>query len=157
MEISYELKDIENLNKPEIPDDLVIRWQKVPDDYLAIREFWIDKNPDWQSTAEEWEQWMEKEKSIGCFYCAAFRNGKVVCIGSVEKYSEDKWETAFVRTLIPERNKGYAKMVCYFVTKYILDSGKIATCHTEDYNYPMQNVIKFLGFQEQGFIKDLTY
>jgi len=67
MEISYELKDIENLNKPEIPDDLVIRWQKVPDDYFAIREFWLDKNPDWQSTAEEWEQWMEKKNPVVVF------------------------------------------------------------------------------------------
>ena len=150
MEISYELNDIENLNKPVIPDDLIIRWQKVPDDYPAIREFWLDKNPDWQSTVDEWVQWMEKEKSNGCFYCAAFKDGKVVTIGSVEKYSEDKWETAFVRTRISERNKGYAKMVCYFVTKYILENGKIATCHTKEDNYPMRNVAKFLGFKQQN-------
>ena len=151
MEIGYELKDIENLNKPEIPEDLIIRWQKVPDDYPAMREFWLDKNPDWQSNVEEWEQWMEKEKTENsCFYCAAFINNKIVAIGSVEKYSEDKWETAFVRTLIAERNKGYAKMVCYFVTKYILDSGKIATCHTKEDNYPMHNVAKFLGFKQQN-------
>ncbi|MCL2772478.1 MAG: GNAT family N-acetyltransferase [Oscillospiraceae bacterium] len=150
MDIIYELEDIENLNKPEIPDDVVIRWQKVPDDYSAVRQYWLDKSPDWQSSVEEWAQWMEKEKSDnGCFYCAVFRNGKIIAIGSVEKYSENKWETAFVRTLIAERNKGYAKMVCYFVTKYILDSGKIATCRTDEENYPMRNVIKFLGFKEQ--------
>jgi len=149
MEIAYELKDIENLNKPEVPDDVIIRWQKVPDDYPAIYEYWLDRNPDSKYNLEEWVEWMEKEKSDNsCFYCAAFKNGKVVAIGSVEKYSEDKWETAFVRTLIAERGKGYARMVCYFVTKYILENGKIATCHTEEDNYPMQNVIKFLGFKE---------
>ena len=149
MKISYELNNIEELNKPEIPGDIIIRWIKVPDDYSAMFEFALDRDPNLNPSGEEWEQWIEQEKLINnCFYCAVFKDGKITATASVEKYSEDKWETASVRTLRTERNKGYAKMICYFVTKYILDSGKVATCHTEEDNYPMRNVIKFLGFKE---------
>ena len=149
MEIGYELKNIDNLRKPEMPDDLIVRWIKVTDDYFSMLEFAKDRNPKHETSVEEWEKWIEQEKSAGCFYCAVFKSGKIVSTASVEKYSDDKWETASVRTLKEERGKGYAKMICYFVTKYILNNGRIATCHTREDNYAMQKVICFLGFIQQ--------
>ena len=149
MDIAYELKDIDDLRKPEIPGDLIVRWLKADDDYFNMLEFAKDRNPGHKTSFEEWEKWIEQEKAAGCFYCAVFKSGKIVSTASVEKYSDDKWETASVRTLKAERGKGYAKIICYFVTKYILDNGRIATCHTREDNYAMQKVIHFLGFNPQ--------
>ena len=79
-------------------------------------------------------------------YCLLFADGVPVARACVEKYSDDAWEVADVRVARSFRNRGFAYDVCSWVLGYILEHGKIATIRTEEDNYPMQRVIKKLGF-----------
>jgi len=70
-----------------------------------------------------------------------------------KKILPDKWETADVRVWRSERNKNYAKQICHFVTKFILENDKIAACRTEEDNLAMRHVITALGFSEIGLVE----
>jgi len=146
MEILYQIDNIEKLAKFYPGKNVEIRWIKLPDDLYAVHLFSKDREPDivFDESAlfESFQKWSEN----GCTYCAAFADGDIVAMAAVEKYSDDKWETADVRVMRSERGKNYAKQICYFVTKFILDNGRIATCRTEEDNIPMQKVIHSLGF-----------
>jgi RimJ/RimL family protein N-acetyltransferase len=146
IEILYQIDDIKKLVKFEPDEKSEIRWLKLPDDLYAVHLFAKDRDPDIIFDEKESYETFKKWYENGDIYCAVFVNDRIVATAAVEKYSDDKWETGSVRVLQAERNKGYAKQICYFVTKFILDSGYIATCRTEEHNIAMQKVIHALGF-----------
>src|SRR5690554_249994 len=134
----YIMRSIKELSKIDCLD---VKWLKIPDDFIIFKEHLLSQKK--VLTIDEWCEW----KSIGIDYCGLIINQKMVARSCVERYSENKWETADVRVLPSERGKGYGKQVVYFVTKYILDKGKIATCRTNINNKPMQKLILSLGFK----------
>ena len=146
MEILYQIDDIEKLVKFYPDKNSEIRWLKLPEDLYAVYLFRKDKVPDMIFEEDKLNYFFEKMYEDGCIYCALFVNELIVASAAVEKYSNHKWETADVRVLKSERNKGYAKQICYFITKFILESGYTATCRTEEDNIAMQKVIHALGF-----------
>ena len=145
-EIIYQIDSIDKLNEIIPADNFEIRWLKLPDDLYHVHLFSKDRKPDIIFDEKEMLETFQKWYEDGCIYCVLFIDNRIVAMAAVEKYSTDKWETGDVRVLRSERNKGYAKQICYFVTKHILDSGYIATCRTEEDNIPMQKVIQALGF-----------
>jgi RimJ/RimL family protein N-acetyltransferase len=146
MEIVYQIDNIEKLKKFYPEEKAEIRWIKLPDDLYAIHLFSLDRKPNVIFNEKESLDFFQKCYENGEIYCAIFVDERVVATAAVEKYSEDKWETGSVRVLRSERNRGYAKQICYFVTKFILENGYIATCRTEEDNISMQKVIHALGF-----------
>lgn len=147
MEILYHIDCAAWLIKPENPASAEIRPIACPGDYDQWLAMFRDRNPNYTITLADWCKWISAE-STECIYYGAFVSGRMVSIASIEKYSPDRWETAAVRTLISERGNGYAKLLCYEVTKKILESGKTATARTEADNFPMQRVLAALGFVE---------
>ena len=81
-------------------------------------------------------------------YCMLYHHGIPVARGAVEPYSNEIWEAADIRTVGAFRNKGFAKEILRFLSRYIIEHGKIATCPTEEDNFAMQNVIKSIGYEE---------
>lgn len=92
---------------------------------------------------EAWNQIYD----AGTLYCALMIDGKMICRACVEKYSDDAWEIADVRTVREFRNHGFAYQVCLFVLGYINSRQKLATMRTEEENVSMQRVIDKLGFE----------
>lgn len=88
--------------------------------------------------------------SEGTMYCGKFIGNLMVARACVEKYSDEYWEVADVRTAREYRNCGCAAEVCTFVLNYILSQNKNATIRTEEDNVPMQRVITHLGFVPFG-------
>ena len=82
----------------------------------------------------------------GAIYCGLFEHGKMIARACREIISCDRWEIADVRVVREYRNRGHAFEICSFVLNYILSEGKIPSIRTEEDNYPMQSVIKKLGF-----------
>jgi RimJ/RimL family protein N-acetyltransferase len=146
MEILYQIDNIDKLKKFYLQEESTIKWLNLQKDLYSVYLFSKDRKPDIIFDEKELFETFQKWSANGCIYCAIFADERIVGMAAVEKYSEDKWETADVRVIRSERNKGYAKQICYFVTKFILDSGHIATCRTEEDNIPMQKVIHALGF-----------
>ncbi|MCL2507712.1 MAG: GNAT family N-acetyltransferase [Oscillospiraceae bacterium] len=148
MEILYQINSLNELNKIAGSEDVMIRWLKMPDDYDLFCGHLRERNPDGEFQLDDWMKCQEK----GTPYCGLIKNGKMIARAAAEKYLEDKWETAGVRVWASERGNGYAKQICWFVTKFILENNKIATCRTEEHNIAMQRVISSLGFQKIGFV-----
>ena len=143
MEVVYQINSLKELKEIQIDDDVNIRWLKMPVDYEAFCECLQDQYPNREFSISELLEWEEE----GILYCGLFKYGKIIARAAAEKYLEDKWETADVRVSLLERKKGYAKQICYYVTKFILENNRIATCRTEENNIPMQHVIKSLGYK----------
>ncbi len=92
----------------------------------------------------DWYEWLDE----GTEYYLLYVGDKPVARCAVEKYSDDAWEAADVKTVPEYRNKGFSKEIVSFVTQKILEQGKTATCSTLPNNYAMLNVINSLGFQK---------
>ena len=92
------------------------------------------------------EDWDELEGE-GTSYCGLFEDGEMVARAAVERYSEEYWEVADVRTAKAYRNRGYAEAVCRYVMRLILECGRTPTIRTEDDNAAMRRVIAKLGFE----------
>ena len=143
------MNSLNDLNHIKQNESITIRWLKMPEDYEIFCEHLRERYPDRVYSIEDILNW-EKE---GATYCGLLKNGIMIACAAVEKYHEDKWETGCVRVWKAERGNGYAKQICYFVTKFILEHDKIATCRTEEDNISMQKVINSLGFQKVGYVK----
>lgn len=100
-------------------------------------------------SAKDWKSWYDE----GTEYYLLFIDGKPVARCAIERYSDTAWEAADVKTVTEYRNKGLSKEIVSFVTRKILEQGKIATCSTMPDNYAMLKVIKTLGFSTAD-IKD---
>jgi len=79
-------------------------------------------------------------------YCLLYCDGLPVARGAIEPYSEQAWEAADIRTAREYRNRGFAKEMLLFLSRYILEHGKTATCRTEEHNTAMQKVILSIGY-----------
>ena len=152
MEILYQINSLNELNKIKYDDNVTIRWLKMPDDFDIFYEHLKERNPDIVFSVDDCLKWCLKWDELGTPYCGLIKDGKMIARAAVEKYLEDKWETADVRVWVSERGNGYAKQICYFVTKFILENSKIATCRTEEHNIAMQHVIYALGFKKIGYV-----
>lgn len=91
---------------------------------------------------EKWDEIIQE----GTVYCGLFVGDRMVARACVEKYSEDKWEVADVRTIKEYRNQGCAQAVCKFVMSEILRQQRIPTIRTREDNGAMLKVIELLGF-----------
>jgi RimJ/RimL family protein N-acetyltransferase len=143
METLYQITSISQLNKIQIDNDVYIRWLKMPEDYEVFCEHLRERYLHRVFSLDDWLKWDKQ----GTPYCGLFKDGKMVARAAAEKYLDNKWETADVRVWRSERGKGYANQICYFVTKFILENSKIATCRTEEDNISMKGVINALGFK----------
>ena len=128
-EIIYYIDDINKLPMP-----------KYMNEYDSIRQF-----RNWDITPEDWDAGVRNDDII---YYGLYVNGVRVSGGSIEKYTPDKWETASIRTEQDQRGHGYASQIVYFITKKILEQGKIATIRTFEENYAMTKIIKNFNFQK---------
>lgn len=81
-------------------------------------------------------------------YCLLYNDDLPITRGAVEPYTDHMWEAADIRTIQQYQGRGYAKEMLRFLSNYILESGKIATCRTEDDNLAMQKVICSVGYTE---------
>jgi RimJ/RimL family protein N-acetyltransferase len=124
-----------------------VRWLEMPEDLPRLNRH-LEYRGKPEITLGKYESWLENAN-----YCGLFLGEKMVARGAVERYSEDAWETADIATLYEERGHGYAKQIAHFVTKHILERGKIATCRTLKTNLAMQRVLTALGFVETGEIE----
>ena len=147
------MDSLAELNRFMPNDDITIKWLKMPDDFDLFCEHLSERGPlakDFTvDVVLDWER-------QGITYCGLLKKGKMVARSAVERYLPDKWETADVRVWASERGNGYARQICCFVTKFILENNKTATCRTEDYNIPMQHVINALGFKKVGFVSNIN-
>ena len=83
-------------------------------------------------------------------YCLLYHDGLPVARGAIEPLNDDVWEAADMRTAKAYRGRGFAKEMLRFLSQYIIEHGKIASCRTEDDNKSMQAVIKSIGYEEMG-------
>ena len=86
-------------------------------------------------------------------YCLLYNDNLPVARGAVEPLSEQTWEAADIRTAKDYRNKGFAKEILRFLSQYIIEHGKMATCRTEKDNIAMQRAIKSVGYKRRKIIK----
>ena len=117
-----------------------VRWLDWEEDYLLVQEFWPSQTPNgWYHARQE-----------GFQYCAVIEHGQIRALAAVWRYSDTTWEVASVYTQPGVRGKGYAKAVVSFVTAYILEMDKRATCNTSRDNRAMQRVAESVGFRQFG-------
>jgi ribosomal protein S18 acetylase RimI-like enzyme len=117
-----------------------VRWLDQDKDFPLFQAIRVSLEP---PTRAEWDEWHTE----GYQYCAIVENGEIVSVAAALRRSESAWEVAAVWTHPDFRGRGYAKAVCSFVTAYILDTGRVATCGTRENNAPMIGVVKALGFE----------
>ena len=124
-----------------------------PVNHAAVR--WLDPDTDlslWQQTAREMGAESPSREDLtdwhqqGYRYCALVRGDLMMAKAAVWTYSDTAWELAAVSTLPDQRGRGYAKTVCSFATAHVLDSGRMATCHTAKMNTAMIRVAESLGY-----------
>lgn len=84
----------------------------------------------------------------GTEYFCLFENSKPVARCAIERYSENVWEAADIKTAASHRGKGYQKQLVVYVTRRILKSGKKATCSTLPDNAPMIKVLSAAGYEK---------
>lgn len=118
-----------------------VRWLDWASDFALVRCNWAAT--DAQLTYDDWL----KAKADGYTYCGAVIDGVLASVAAVWRYSDAAWEVAAVRTLPQFRQQGLAKAVVSFVTHYILQSNRLATCHTAELNLPMRKTAEAVGFQ----------
>jgi RimJ/RimL family protein N-acetyltransferase len=114
-----------------------VRWLEWGQDYPLVQQFWPEQTP------QGWQEARQK----GFQYCAVIDHSQIQALAAVWRYSETAWEVASVYTRPKVRRRGYAKAVVTFVTAFILEAGKLATCSTAPDNRAMQRVAESVGFQ----------
>ena len=133
--VHYECSSATFRPQPRYP----VRWLDWERDYDLVRTIW----PDEVSLSRE--TWLEA-RELGYRYCAVVEGTRLLAIAAVWCYSGTAWEVAAVRTRPDARRRGYAHAVVSFVTAYILDSGRRATCTTGLDNAAMQRTAESVGF-----------
>jgi len=138
-EIIYQLKQY-----TDAPHQSNIVWLAENDidklnEHLILAEQKPSKDDDW---------FKEMYQAGVARYCLLYHDGLPVARGAVEPLSEQVWEAADIRTAKAYRSKGFAKEILRFLSQYIIEHGKIASCRTEEDNEAMHNVIKSIGYKE---------
>ena len=97
------------------------------------------------------DKWLREIYQAGIArYCLLYHDGLPVARGAVEPLNDNVWEAADMRIAKVYRGKGFAKEMLRFLSQYIIEHGKIASCRTEEDNEAMQAVIKSIGYKEMG-------
>jgi GNAT superfamily N-acetyltransferase len=91
--------------------------------------------------------WKDAE-NFGYRFGAYIKDGRIESLAGAIRWSENSaaWEVGAVQTREDAQRKGYGKQIVSFITKYILDSGKYATCNTQENNLAMQKTAVSVGF-----------
>jgi RimJ/RimL family protein N-acetyltransferase len=116
---------------------------------------WLDLDKDWDMIFEYYKLYpgddIRKEDFMDPPWklCAFVEDGRILSYAGCLYMSDRNWEIGAVGTHPEHRNKGYAKMVCSYIAKYILDNNKRATCNTGIHNTAMQRVMKGIGMVVQ--------
>ncbi|MCL2404253.1 MAG: GNAT family N-acetyltransferase [Defluviitaleaceae bacterium] len=97
------------------------------------------------------DDWLKEMYEAGVArYCLLYHDGLPVARGAVEPLTDEVWEAADMRTAKVYHGKGFAKEMLRFLSQYIIEHGKIASCRTEEDNVAMQKVIKSVGYKEMA-------
>ncbi len=119
-----------------------VRWLDVKRDFALIQNhyklFGVDNIKESDFDEKEWR------------LCAVIKNGEIISFAGVIYMTDHNWEIGAVSTHPHHRKKGYAKIVCSFAAKYILDQGKRATCNTSAENHAMIKVMLDIGMTENN-------
>jgi RimJ/RimL family protein N-acetyltransferase len=121
-------------------DTSAVRWLEWDADFEMARQFWPTGIP---LTRQMWEE----ARDAGYRYCAVVEGKEIVALAAEYRFSDAAWMLAAVRTSDRYRRRGYGKMVTSFVTKHILDSGRIATCEARDDNLAMIRTAESIGYR----------
>ena len=119
-----------------------VRWLEREADYALARRYWLDvgqslKRSTWDAAHE-----------YGYQYAAILEGGQIVALAGAWRFAEECWEVAAVSTLPAFRRRGYARRLVTFVTAFILQSGRSATCSTDDDNRAMAATAESVGFRQ---------
>ena len=140
-EIIFRINRIEDV--ADIPQTNEIRRLSIEDRAIFNRHLGLCRQARASVSEEEWQRW----NAEGIEFYMLFADGIPVARCSIEKYSEDKWEAADVRTVREYRGRGYAREIVAHVTRLILAQGKTATCRTLSENAAMLRVMETVGYQ----------
>ncbi len=123
-----------------VPTDGV-RWLDQEADFKSVQAYWLELGQ--PLSRKTWNM----AHHFGYSYAAILLGTRILSCAAAWRFSPDCWEVAAVSTLPAFRSLGYARRVVAFVTGYILSSGKLATCCTDDNNTAMIATAKSVGFQ----------
>lgn len=128
-----------------------VRWLDVVKDYEMIKEYFKLFNVNIESREKNSmyfgiyvNDYSGIEPTKGKL-CAFVDKDEILSFGGVEFTSADIWEIRAGSTNPQYLNKGYSKVVCSFIAKYILDNKKIAICETNIDNKAAQKVLQEIG------------
>jgi len=123
-----------------VPTDSV-RWLDQEADFISAQAFWLELGQ--PLSRKTWDM----AHQFGYSYAAILLGRRILASAAAWRFSPDCWEVAAVSTLPAFRHQGYSMRVVAFVTSYILQSGKLATCCTDDDNAAMIATARSVGFQ----------
>jgi ribosomal protein S18 acetylase RimI-like enzyme len=133
-----------------------VRWLDIVKDYDMIKEYFKVFNVDIEAREPNRmyfginiDNYSETEPNIGKL-CAFIYENKILAFGvlsyeKVDYISADAWEICAGSTHPEYFNRGYAKAVCSFIAKYILENNKQAVCETNINNIAAQKVLQGIG------------
>lgn len=130
--------------RPSLTAD--VRWLDWEADSELARALWALQG--FVYSDEGWRELWSGARAEGYRYCAVIEDGTIASRAAVWRYSDEAWEVAAVYTAPAWRRQGYARSVVSFVTAYILDAGRVATCHTNVDNLAMARTAEAVGFRE---------
>lgn len=146
-EILFGMNDVSELNK--IPQTHEIRCTETNERRVFNKHLRLcqpkNKRLFFRGVSQaDWQKW----HNDGTEYYLLFIDGKPVSRCAIERYSDDAWEAADVKTAAEYRNKGLSKELVHYVTQKILEQGKTSTCRTQKNNLPMIEVINAIGYKK---------
>ena len=143
-EIIFSIDRIEDV--ADIPETNEIRRLSIEDRAVFNRHLSLCRQARAGVSEEEWQRW----NAEGIEFYMLFAGGIPAARCSIEKYSEDRWEAADVRTVQAFRGRGYAREIVAHVTRLILARGKTATCRTLPENAAMLRVMEAVGYHRES-------
>jgi [ribosomal protein S18]-alanine N-acetyltransferase len=121
-----------------------VRWLG-PEDYSLALEAWRVRG--YSLTHEEW---VVSWPADGYRFAGVVTGGRLLSVAAALSWrppSPTSWELAAVWTHEEARDRGLATAVCSFVTAYILESDRLATCSTHRRRPAMVRVAERLGYR----------
>ena len=150
MDRAYYAK-IEDINKLHCFDSEYVRWLNPETDFDLIAEYFScfgicgDTDTYFGISLNELKTaYLTDECNVG-YLCGFIKNGKVLSLAGVEFSSQKQWEICAVSTRPECTGNGFAKSVCSFAAKYILEQHRTAICVTNPSNLAMQAVMRQIG------------
>ena len=122
-------------------DNSGVFWLDIYGDYEIVRAYWHAHGL--SLSRAMWEQ----AHRWGYHYAVITIEGEIISCAAVGRFSNDVWAVAAVGTLSGFRRRGHSKAVVSFVTRHILDAGRVAVIETGDDNEAMAATARSVGFQ----------